>query len=105
MGKYDFKDATITNAAIGDYATFVQAAEPTQLAKELVKAHKALSERATTDEQKADAAKVKAAADEAAKGNPEGAWQKLKQVGSWGLSILKEVATSLALEGLKRLFV
>jgi hypothetical protein len=105
MGKYDFKDATITNAAIGDYATFVQAAEPTQLATELVKAHKALSERATTDEQKADAAKVKAAADEAAKGNSEGAWQKLKQVGNWGLSMLKEVATSLALEGLKQLFV
>ncbi len=103
--KYNFTGATMTNNAVGDYATFVQAAEPTQLATELTKAHKALSERATTDDQKADAEKVKAAADEAAKGNSEGAWQKLKQVGAWGVNMLKEVATSLALEGLKRLFV
>lgn len=105
MSSFNF-NAPVTNAAIGDHATFMQNLQNVtvqQLASDLSQVHAVATERATNDAEKADAEKIGAAATEAHNGSKEKAVALLREVGIWGWGLIKELASSMAAASLKSL--
>lgn len=105
MSSFNF-NAPVTNAAIGDHATFMQNLQNIrveQLASDLEKVRIVANQRASTEMERADAEKLGAAAKEAGNGNKEKAVSLLRQVGKWGWGLLTDLAGSMAAESLKAL--
>jgi hypothetical protein len=104
MSSFTFNNNTMTNNAIGDHATIVQNLDAATLSQ-LGKVSDVAAERASTDDEKADAARLKEAAAEAEAGRKEGAVAHLRQLGSWGWSLMKEVISGTAAELIKKAVV
>ena len=106
MGSTFNFNAPVTNAAIGDHATFMQNLQSVsvqQLASDLTQVHNVATQRASNDTEKADAQKLGDAATEAHNGSKEKAVALLRQVGTWGWNLIKELASSMAADSLKAL--
>lgn len=105
-GKYDIKAENV--GAIGDRAhaeNFTQVSQPAgggSLAADLEKLRGAMLKEASESEHYAAVANVKAAEEEAKRGDENKALEYLKKAGQWTLEIATKIGVPIAIEAIKK---